>query len=116
MTWSRIPPPKPTPPGEWEAFTYGSDYRGWILRCGPAFDAHIHQQGGGDKYFTMLNGKARNIQTSLTKAQAAVEEEIINSVRVMLPAYKVIFERVQQRGLQEKSGKVTVLHSNNRDS
>jgi len=60
-------------------------------------------------------GKARPGQASLAKAQAVVEEEIVNSVRTMLPAYKVIYERVQQRGLQQVSGKVTVLHGRKED-
>lgn len=93
--WKDIPKPKPTPPGEWEAFSYGNDYRGWVLRCGPGFDAHI--TSGGDKFYTILNGKGLAIQDSLVKAQVAVEHSIVNSMREMLPGYKVIVERLDAR-------------------
>jgi hypothetical protein len=42
----KIPPPKPTPPGEWEAFSYGTEYRGWSLRRGPASYAYLNNGGG----------------------------------------------------------------------
>jgi hypothetical protein len=94
MGWNDIPKPKPTPPGEWEAFSYG-DYRGWNLRCGPGFIAQI--TGGGDKYFTMLNGEGIAVQSNLLKAQIAVELAIVKGVREMLPGYKVIVERLNAR-------------------
>ncbi len=108
MAWNQIPPPKPTPPGEWEAFSYGKDYRGWILRCGPAFHAHITSCGGG--FYTEFNLKPLQVQKELAKAQAAVEEKIINNVRAMLPAYKVIFERVERRALIQANANVTAIH------
>jgi hypothetical protein len=108
MGWKDIPPPKPTPPGEWEAFSYGSNYRGWILRCGPAFNAHI--TASENKFYTMFNSDGRSVQANLARAQAAVEEEIINSVRVMLPAYRVIFERVEKRGLIKTHANVTPIY------
>ncbi|MEO6023859.1 MAG: hypothetical protein ABIP64_12220 [Burkholderiales bacterium] len=42
---------------------------------------------GDGEYFTMLNSTVLQVQKSLTMAQAAVEEKIINDVRAMLPAY-----------------------------
>jgi len=108
MTWGRIPPPTPTPPGEWEAFSYGSDYRGWILRCGPAFHAQI--TSGAGNFYTEFNSKPLAVQKNLERAQAAVEEKIVNDVRAMLPAYRVIFERVERRGLIAAQANITSLH------
>lgn len=66
------------------------------MRCGPAFNAHIHSHEGKE-FYTTLNSSALAVQNDLVRAQAAVEEKIINSVRAMLPAYKVIFERAKRR-------------------
>jgi hypothetical protein len=109
MNWSRIPPPKPTPPGEWESFSCGNEYRGWVLRCGPAFYAQIHAHAGKE-FFSAVNTQALPVQSDLGRAQAAVEEKIVNSVRAMLPAYKVIFERVERRGLLQANTNITPLH------
>jgi hypothetical protein len=111
MTWGRVPPPKPTPPGDWEHFSYGSDYKGWVLRCGPAFHAQI--TGGGNQYYTMFNSQSLQVQQSLPRAQAAVEEKIVNDVRAMLPAYRVIFDRVERRGvITAAHANVTPIHGN----
>ena len=72
------------------------------MRCGPAFVGHIVSSGGGDKYFTTLNGAARPVQAHLATAQARIEGEIVSSVRAMLPAYKVIFDRVKNRAIVQK--------------
>jgi len=95
MGWGDIPKPKPTPPGEWEAFLYGSDYRGWILRCGPGFVVQIHKSG--DNYYTSLNSTGLAVQGSLLQAQLEAELAIVKGVREMLPGYKVIVERLESR-------------------
>jgi hypothetical protein len=95
MGWNDIPKPKPTPPGEWEEFTYGVNYHGWILRCGPGFDVHITRNGG--QYYTTLNGGGLPIQTTLLQAQVSAELAIVTGVREMLPGYKVIVQRLEAR-------------------
>jgi len=95
MTWKDIPKPVPTPPGEWEAFSYGNDYFGWVLRCGPAFLVHIHQAGGS--FYTTINNKALPVRKTGEDARLAAELAIIQKVRLMLPCYKVICERVAKR-------------------
>jgi hypothetical protein len=39
---------------------YGSDYRGWILRCGPGFVVQIHKSG--ENYYTSLNSTGLPVQ------------------------------------------------------
>jgi hypothetical protein len=95
MGWNDIPKPKPTLPGEWEAFMYGTDYRGWILRCGPGFNVQIHRSG--DQYFTSFNSVGLQVQGTLLQAQVAAELAIVNGIREMLPGYKVIVERLEAR-------------------
>lgn len=96
MGWKDIPKTTPTPPGEWEAFTYGTDYRGWLLRCGPGFVVHITR--GGDQYFTTFNGGTNlGAQNTLLQAQVAAELAIVNSIRQMLPSYKAIVDRLDAR-------------------
>lgn len=109
MGWRDIKPPKPTPPGEWETFSAGN-YRGWILRCGPAFLGQINTNESHDKFYSALNRDSLPLQTNLSKAQAQMEEQIINSVRAMLPAYRVIFERVEGRGKIQSHSNVTPIH------
>ena len=87
---------------------YGADYRGWIMRCGPAFYAQITSNGGN--FYTEFNSKPLKVQNNLETAQAMVEEKIISEMRAMLPGYKVIFERVQKRGKIAAQPNVTPLH------
>ena len=95
MGWNQIPPPKPPPLGEWEAFSYGRDYHAWTLRCGGMFWAHIHL--GGGIYYPQLNGSALDLAKSIDDAKDAVERAIIARVREMLPAYRVVYGRVMHR-------------------
>jgi hypothetical protein len=76
------------------------------LRCGPSFNVHI--TGGGDNFYTTLNGGGRPIQHSLLQAQVAAELEIVKSVRVMLPSYKEIVERLEARHNRKTGLMVTV--------
>ena len=95
MGWSQIPPPKPPVLGAWEAYDYGIDYHGWVLKCGPLFHGHIHLAGGN--YYSQLNGRAMPERKSLAEAQDAIERAIIARVREMLPAYRIIYGRVMHR-------------------
>lgn len=95
MGWSHIPPPKPPPLGEWEAFDCGMDYHGWLLRCGSLFVGHIRLAGG--EYYVSFNGKALGPRKSLNEAKDMVERLIIARVREMLPGYRIIYARVMRR-------------------
>jgi hypothetical protein len=87
--------PNPTPPGEWEAFTYGHTYRGWILRCGPAMIGQVPSSGG--KFYCELNHDGMGPRDTLEEAKSAIEEAIITGVREMLLAYKVVIRRREKK-------------------
>lgn len=95
MGWKDIPKPKPIPPGQWEEFSYGHDYRGWVLRCPPAFHAHI-TLSGGDCLLSM-NAAGGGRYGSLDASKAAAELAIVTTMRETLPVYKMLVERAEQR-------------------
>lgn len=102
MAWNT--PSPPTPPGDWQEYSAGMDYRGWTLDCGKLFHVHITAKGGS--FYTDFNAGALPVVKNLQVAQQAAEREIVRRVREMLPAYRAVFARLERRA---DNGKVTVL-------
>jgi len=71
MGWKDIPPRNRRRQASGRRSSYGKDYRGWTLTCGPAFFVHMHQDRGN--YYTTLNGAALGVMNDLGKAKGAAE-------------------------------------------
>ena len=104
MAWNTPSPPKP--PGEWDSYSAGLDYKGWTLSCGDLF--HIHITSSGGQFYTSFNHGTLPVRGKLNAAREAAEREIVRRIRAMLPAYRAIFERVEAQALVD-TGKVTPL-------
>ena len=101
MGWSDVRPPKKPPLGEWEAYSSGEQYRGWLLRCGALFISHIRLSNC--RYYVWFNGEALGPRDTLDEAQGLAERAIVERVREMLPGYRVIHARVMRRdGVREE--------------
>ncbi len=88
--------------GEWESWTYGVTIRGWTLQCG-RFAADIRQNSPDSPYYLTLNRHPLMNTKVLEEAQAYAEREIVMRVESVLPAYRVIRERLTARDAS-KSG------------
>ncbi len=85
------PTTTPPTPGEWVAYSYGKDIRGWHLYCGGMFHADI---GPGPKgYLVTLNMHPSGDRRDADELKHLAERAIVDRIRHMLPAYKVIHVR-----------------------
>ena len=88
--------------GEWETWTYGMSIRGWTLQCG-RFTADIRQNSPDSPYFLTINRHTIMNTPVLEKAQEYAEREIVARVDSVLPAYRVIYDRLNaRRGVELK--------------
>ena len=91
------PEPKP---GVWQRWDYGKDRRGWSLDCGGMFHADV---GPGTKgYVVTLNLHPIGRGDDPEALKRLAERHIVERVRFMLPAYRVIHERVMAAGTKQK--------------
>ena len=93
----------PPPPGEWTAYSYGKDIRGWHLDCGGMFHADIGP--GSNGYVVTLNMHPLGGGWDVDELKRVAERAIVQRIRHMLPAYKTIHARVTKgvAAQQEKS-------------
>lgn len=91
-------PGKPERLGEWTAWTF-DNWKGWTLKLHPVFEAQVRERRHGDKgYEWGINTlSVHGLRPTLAEAQRACEEHIVRMVREMLPAYRIVHERVQER-------------------
>jgi hypothetical protein len=94
MGWNDIPKPKPTPPGDWEDLC-SVNFQNWLLRCPPCLMATINRNGGD--YHVAVNNAVLGHFKSLDAAKAEAELVITNRIREMLPIYKTLVERLENR-------------------
>lgn len=78
--------------GEWERWEYGKDRRGWTLDCGGMFHADV---GPGPKgYVVTLNLHPIGRGDDPEALKRLAERQIVERVRHMLPAYRIVHARV----------------------
>ena len=94
MGWKDIPKPKPTPPGDWEDLC-SVNFQNWMLRCPPCFVAAIARNGGD--FHLSVNSQSLGGFKTLQLAQAEAELVIANRIREMLPVYKTLVQRRENR-------------------
>jgi hypothetical protein len=90
--WDAVTTKQP-PPGAWVEYRYGADVRGWHLGCGGTFYADIGQCAKG--YSVTLNMHVLTTGQNANDLKRVAERAIVDRVRNMLPAYKVIHARVK---------------------
>ena len=91
MAWNDPPPPPKH--GVWEHWTYGP-VDGWTLRCGPMFAGDVRRVGEVGPYYSILNAEPMGVGPDAEKLKEHIDEEIVRRVREMLPAYKLLRERI----------------------
>ena len=96
MGWdAHRPEPKQ---GVWEQWSYGSDIRGWALRCGQMFYADVRRVGMHGDFHAMLNSDPLGHDPDPRKLMAVVDQEIIRRVDEMRAAHKILHARVKGGG------------------
>ena len=87
-------PPRPEPLGQWTAWS-AAEIKGWTLKLHPVFDAQVRFRRDLKRYEFQINNQfIIGMRDSLEEAQRACEEHIITMVRAMLPAYRIVHQRV----------------------
>lgn len=87
---------RPEEPGVWKAWECAG-VLGWTLKCLPVFQAEIRYEAYPKAYFLCINDVAMGQSKELEPLQDRAEREMIARVRGMLPAYRVIHERIMKR-------------------